>query len=251
MMALLFLAVGAAAVLKPAQPVPTPASSNVPTASVAPTSTPVDPDRLAIETAIAGFYSTLDAGDPPAESPYVYPEGRGGISPATAGATGTTIFSIARAVIGSSTADVYGRESRSRIASDGIEIEFRLRLVDKEWLISSWQAAREATIPPARLRLTDVTTRDVVATLIQARRVGDAATIRMLTTPAFQRAHSSWLDGIDRSDLLSSWRIVSARPKDDGWEVDAAETWKPTPLDATYRVVLSDGEALVDAWSWK
>jgi hypothetical protein len=252
LMALVFLLVAAVAVLTPATgPAPAPAPSGVPTASVAPTAPPVDPDRAAVEAAINGFYATIDAGKPVTKSAYVYPKGTGGVAPRALDTSGTTVFHIARAVIGSGTADVYGRESRSVIATPGAEVEFRLRHVEGEWLISSWRQARDTTLAPQALTLSDVTARDVVGTLLQAHQVGDAGTVRLLTTPAFQALHGSWLDGTDRSALMTSWRIVSARPKGDAFLVVVDERWLPKALTSTYTVVMSGGEILVSGWSWK
>jgi hypothetical protein len=251
LMAAIFVAAVVIVVLLPAQPSPVPPGSVVPTASVEPTAAPVDPQRAAVEAAIRGFYATVDAGEPVTTSPYVYRKGSGGVAPAAVDSTGSTVFRIARAVVGSGTADVYGRESRSVIATSGAEVEFRLRLVDEKWLISSWQVARVVPLPSQALSLTDATARDIVGTVLQARQVGDATTMMLLTTDAFQAAHASWFDGADRTTLLTSYRIVSARPKGAAYIVTAEEQWLPEPLTTTYTVVLVGGEILVDGWSWK
>jgi hypothetical protein len=252
LMLLMFLLVAAVGILTPAQHSPVaPPASVVPTPSVEVTAPPVDPDRAAVEAAIRGFYGTIDAGRPVTKSAYVYPKGTGGPAPRAVEASGTTAFSIARAVIGSGTADVYGRESRSVIATTGAEVEFRLRHVEGEWLISSWQVARETTLAPQALSLSDVTSRDVVGTLLQAYQVGDVTTLELLTTEAFRARHNSWLDGSDRSALLSSWRIVSTRPEGNAYLVTVEEQLLPEPLTATYTVVLTNREILVDAVNWK
>ena len=246
----LFLVAFVAVLLRPAGRPTAPPASNVSTRSVEPT-LPVDPVRAAIAQTIRGFYATVDAGESVTVSPYVYPQGSGGTAPAQVESTTTTDFSIARAVVGSGTADVYGRESRPVIAPRQGEVEFRLRLVDDTWLISSWQVAREATTAPQALALSNVTARDIVGTLLQARQAGDATTVRLLTTERFRSAHSSWLNGADQTALLLSYRVVSAQARGAEYTVTVAEDWKPTPLTTTYTVVLSNGEILVDAWSWK
>jgi hypothetical protein len=252
LMALVFVLVAAVAILRPAAPSPTPAPSSVPTASVEPTAPPVDPDRAAIEAAIRGFYATVDAGESVTVSPYVDPKGRGGARTRAVDASGTTTFSIARAVVGTGSADVFGRESRSVVATGGAEVEFRLGVVDGEWLISSWQVARAETMPSQALALSGGTAKDVVGTLLQAHQVGDTTTLTLLTTERFRAAHSSWLDGVDRSSLLISWQIGSAKRKGGAaYAVTVKELWRPTPLTSTYTVVMSGGQIVVDAWSWK
>jgi hypothetical protein len=249
LMALVFLLVAAVIVLRPGQTPPAPTASRVPTASVEPTA-PVDPDRAAIEGAIQGFYATVDAGASVTVSPYVYPKGRGGVAPAAV-ASGTTTFSISRAVIGTGTADVFGTESRSVVASTGVDVEFRLLVVHDTWLISSWQVSRETTAPPQSFKLSAMTAIDVVSTLLQARQVGDTTTLKLVTTERFRAAHGSWLDGADRSALLTSWAIGAAKPKGDAYTVTVREKWQPTPLTSTYTVIMTGGQVLVDAWSWK
>jgi len=250
LMALVFLLVAAVAILRPAQPSPAPAPSRVPTASVEPT-VPVDPDRAAIEAAIRGFYAAVDAGTSVTVSPYVDPKGRHGVVPHAVDASGSTTFTIARAVIGTGSADVYGRESRSVIATTGAEVEFRLHVIHEEWLISSWRVARADTMPTQALALTSGTAKDVVDTLLQAHQVGDATTLALLTTERFRAAHSSWLDGVDRSSLLISWKIGAAKREGAAYTVTVKELWKPTPLTSAYTVIMSGGQILVDAWSWK
>jgi len=250
LMVAVFLLVVAIAVLRPAGPshvVPT--GSGVPTASVEPTPS-VDPNRAGVEAAIRGFYEAVDAGKPVTSSTYVDQKGSGGPVPSSPDTSGTTVFRIARAVVGSATADVYGRESRSVISSGTSEVEFRLQLVEKKWLISSWRVAPLAPIAQT-LSLTDVTSSDIVETLLQSRQVGDTTTMLLLTTPAFQAAHSSWFDGSDRTPLFTSYRIVSAAPKGSAYTVTVDEQWLPKPLTSTYTVVLTGGEIRVDAWSWK
>ena len=252
LMALVFVLVTAVAVLRPAQPSPVPAPSSVPTASVEPTAPPVDPDRAAIEAAIRSFYATVDAGYPATVSPYVDPKARGGVAPRAVDASQTTTFTIARAVIGTGSADVFGRESRSVIATGGAEVEFRLNVVHEKWLIASWRVARAETVPSQALALSSGTAKDVVGTLLQAHQVGDATTLKLLTTERFRAAHGSWLDGVDRSSLLISWRIGSAKPKGGAaYTVTVKELWRPTPLTSTYTVIMSGGQIVVDAWSWK
>jgi hypothetical protein len=224
--------------------------SLVPTTPVVPAQTAAAA-RKAVEAAIRGFYTTVDARRPVTKSSYVYKRGSGGPTPRAVDATGTTTFSIARAVVGSWTADVYGRESRSAIATPGAEVEFRLRRVEGEWLISSWRVALAVDTKPQALALSDSTARDVVGTLLQAHQVGDSGTIGLLTTAAFRARHSSWLDGQDRSAVLTSWRILSSKPKDDNYTVVVYEQWLPEPLTTTYTVVLSGGQILVSVWTWK
>jgi len=250
LMALVFLLVAAVAILRPAQPSPAPAPSKVPTASVEPT-VPVDPDRAAIEAAIRGFYAAIDAGTSVTVSAYVDPKGRGGVVPHAVDASGSTTFTIARAVIGTGSADVFGRESRSVVATTGAEVEFRLSVIHEKWLISSWRVARTDTTPAQTLALTGNTAKDVVGTLLQAHQVGDATTLTLLTTERFRAAHSSWLDGVDRSSLLVSWKIAAAKRKGAAYTVTVKELWKPTPLTSTYTVIMSGGQIVVDAWSWK
>ena len=252
LMVVVFVLVAAAAVLLPPKPSPVvTAPSAVPTASVEPTAPPVDPARAAVESAIRGFYATVDASKPVTTSAYVDRKGRGGPAPAAVATGGVTTFRIARAVVGSETADVYGRESRSVIATGGAEVEFRLRLVEKEWLISSWQVARQAPVPPQSLALTDVTARDVVSTLLRSRQVGDTTTMLLLTTARFRAAHASWFDGADRTQLFTSWKITGAGPKGAAYTVTVREQWLPEPLTSTYTVVITGGDILVDAWTWK
>jgi hypothetical protein len=233
-----------------------PGLSLVPTASLLPTATAVPAQsaasaRKAVEAAIRGFYATVDARRPVTKSAYVYKRGSGGPAPRAVEASGTTTFTIARAVVGSWTADVYGRESRSAIATPGAEVEFRLRRVEGEWLISSWRQARDTSAQPQKLALSDSTARDVVGTLLQAHQVGDSGTIELLTTAAFRARHNSWLDGQDRSAILESWRIVSSKPKGGNYLVVVYERWLPKPLTTTYTVVLSGGQVLVSAWTWR
>jgi hypothetical protein len=227
-----------------------PLRSLVSTASVAPTQTAASA-RQAVEATIRGFYATVDARRPVTKSAYVYPRGSGGPTPRAVDASGTTTFTVARAVVGSWTADVYGRESRSAIATLGMEVEFRLRRVEGEWLISSWRPAPQTTAALQALRLSDSTARDVVGTLLQAHQVGDSGTIELLTTGAFRLRHNSWMDGADRSTLLTSWRIVSSKPKGDSYRVVVYEQWLPQPLATTYTVVMSGGEIVVSTWTWK
>jgi hypothetical protein len=137
------------------------------------------------------------------------------------------------------------------ISTDGAEVEFRLRLVKKQWLVASWQLARTAPVAPQALVLTDVTARDVVSTLMRSRQVGDATTMALLTTAKFRAAHASWFDGTDRTAQFTSWRITAAAPKGAAYTVKVDEKWLPDPLMSTYTVVIADGEILVDAWSWK
>ena len=251
LMALVFLLVATVAILRPAQPSPVPVPSTVATASVEST-VPVDPDRAAIEAAIQGFYATVDAGASATVSPYVDPRGRGGVAPRAVDASGSTTFSIARAVIGTGSADVFGRESRSVIATGGAEVEFRLNVVHEKWLISSWHVVRADTMPSQTLALSSGTAKDVVGTLLQAHQVGDTTTLKLLTTERFREEHSSWLDGVDRSSLLVSWKIGAAKPKGGAaYTVTVKERWRPTPLTSTYTVVMSGGQIVVDAWSWK
>ena len=247
----LFLGVFVVALLRSASPPSAPPASKVPTSSVEATQPPVDPHRAAIERTIGGFYATIDAGKPVTASPYVYAKGRGGIAPQQVESTSTTTFSVARAVVGSGTADIFGRESRTVIAPPQVEVEFRLRLVGGRWLISSWQIAPKAIAPPSVLALSSVTARDVVETLLQAHQVGDATVVRMLTTTRFQLAHGSWLDGRDKSALLVGYRIIDAKASGGRYLVTVAEDWKPTPLITTYTVIDSNGDILVDAWTWK
>jgi len=252
LMVVVFLLVAAVAVLLPAKPssVVT-APSKVPTASVEPTAPPLDPAQAAVEAAIRGFYATVDASKPVTTSAYVDREGRGGPAPALVPTSGVTTFRIARAVVGSGTADVYGRESRSVISTGGAEIEFRLRLVEKVWLISSWQIARQVPVQSQSLALTDVTARDIVSTLLRSRQVGDTTTMMMLTTANFRAAHASWFDGTDRTALLSSWKITAAESKGTAYNVTVREEWLPEPLTSTYTVVITRSDILVDAWTWK
>lgn len=252
LMVAVFLLVAAVAVLLPAKPSPVvPAPSTVTTASVEPTAPPVDPAHAEVEAAIRGFYASVDASEPVTASAYVYSKGRGGPAPASVATGGVTTFRIARAVVGSETADVYGRESRSVISTGGAEVEFRLRLVKKQWLISSWQIVRAMPVASEALVLTDVTARDIVSTLMRSRQVGDSTTMLLLTTAKFRAAHASWFDGADRTALFTSWRITSAGPKGAAYAVTVEEKWLPEQLTSTYTVVIAGGEILVDAWSWK
>jgi hypothetical protein len=250
-MALALAVVVAVAVLRPAEPSPGPSPSGATTSSPEATAT-IDPDRAQIERALASFYAAIDAGDPDPVSPYVYPDGAGGPAPVAIDTSGTTTFTITRAVIGTGTADVFGQESRSAIATGGADVEFRLRIVYGTWLIAGWQVApHEQPAASQALGLNAVAAKDVVGTLLQAHQVGDSTTLRLVATGRFLAAHSSWLDGVDRSKLLTSWRIVAAKPKGSAYTVTVREQWKPTPLTSTYTVVLSAGDVRADAWSWK
>jgi len=251
LMAVVFVLVAVVGVLMPARPSPPGPGSIVTTASVDATATAADPERAAVENAIRGFYATVDAGLPATSSAFVYKQGSGGDVRTAVVASGTTTFNVARAVIGTVTADVYGTESRSRVATPGAEVEFRMRRVDGSWLVSSWQEALETTLPPTALSLTDVTASDIVRTVLQAHQVGDSITLGLLTTEAFHLRHESWYDGADRSYLLTSWRIISAQPQGRVFLVRVQEIWLPTPLITTYTVVMVDGEIRVDAWTWK
>ena len=251
-MALVFLLVATVTVLRPAQPSPAPSPASVPTASVEPTEPPADPARAAVEAAIRGFYATVDAGESVTVSPYVDPKARGGAALRTVDASGSTTFTIARAVIGTGSADVFGRESRAVVATAGAEVEFRLNVIHEKWLITSWRIAPADTMPPQALALSSGTAKDIVGTLLQAHQVGDTTTLKLLTSARFREEHSSWLDGVDRSALLVSWQIGTARPKGSAaYTVTVKEQWKPTPLTSTYTVIMSGGQIVVDAWSWK
>ncbi len=251
LMALVFVLVAAVAVLTPAEPSSPPSGSGAPTSSVL-TTAALDPERSAIEVTIRGFYAAADSGSTVATSPFVYQQGIGGPQPGALDASASTSFTVTRAVIGSGTADVFGTESRSVVASAGAEVEFTLRKVEGgSWLISSWAAAREMTSASQVLSLTEATAVDVVTALLQARQVGDASTVKLLTTTAFQARHASWLDGVDRQALLTSWQVVSAKPDAPSYLVTVQEQWLPKPLTSVYTVVLRGEDILVDAWSFQ
>lgn len=251
MMALVFALVVVVAVLTPGPPISVPRGSGVTTGSAESTSVTGDPREPALAAAIRGFYATVDSGASVASSTYIYQEGLGGVAPAAVEASGTTGFRIARAVLGTGTADVYGAESRSVITTAGVEVHFRLRFVNDTWLISSWESAADDALLPQELALTESTALDIVDTVLQARQAGDKPTLTMLTTEAFQARHSSWFDGMDRSWLLLSWQIVAARPEGATYLVTATEQWLPTPITTTYTVVLVGGEMRVDAWTFQ
>lgn len=250
-MALALALVIAVAVLRPTTPSTAPSTSGATMPSPG-ASASADPDRAQIDRAIASFYAAIDAGTAVPVSPYVYPDGEGGPPPVAIDTSGTTTFAITRAVVGTGTADVFGQESRSVITTGGAEVEFRLRLVYGTWLITNWQAATPEPLAASQaLGLNAVAAKDVVGTLLQAHQVGDSTTLRLVATGRFLAAHGSWLDGVDRSSLLTSWEILTAKPKGSAYTVTVRESWKPTPLTSTYTVVLSAGDVRVDAWTWK
>jgi hypothetical protein len=100
--------------------------------------------------------------------------------------------------------------------------------------------------------LTTSSARDTVSSLLQARQVGDSATIRMLTTAAFQDANGSvWLDGIDNSPYFTAFTVKSVKKKGAAFVVTVTEQWNSGAETGTYTVVDQSGSILVDTWSSK
>ena len=231
--------------------------TSVATASVEPTITP-EQDQLAAEAAVRHFYEAMNS--------------LGSISVRSLVTTSTlpvidenffrhwvtTTFNVARSEVDSDTATVWGHESRRAFGSKTLGVQFDLQRVAGTWLVQSWDQAAEATIKgaptlspevAARTALDPATSTDVVSTLMQAREVGDAGTIRIVTTAAFQTANSAWLDGVNNSKTFTSFRITGVKKKGAAYVVSVDETWSGAVRKSGYTVVLRGESILVNAWS--
>lgn len=240
-----------------------------PAVSVQPTSTPSveatvpetpEAAKAAAERAVTAFYEALDSGQPTAAVAALLttdtkpPVGKGALKVWT-----QTTFTIVRSTLDGNVSHVYGRESTRTLGSSARGVKFTLLRRSGAWLIDSWQAVDEATVNGAMPStvaapgtLSETTARDVVSSLLKARQAGDAETIRLLTTAAFQKAHAAaWLDGVDNSSTFTGFTIRRVKPSGKSYVVTVREAWISDPRTATYRVIESAGAVLVDAWTSK
>jgi predicted nucleic acid-binding Zn ribbon protein len=230
------------------------------TASVEPTLTADDLDQIAAEAAVGAFYGAIGSGETTAVRSLVTTETRSAIGPALFKGWSATTFQVARSMIESDTAYVYGHESRRAFGSKTLGVKFTLKRAAQRWLVDTWQPADEGAVNGALpsagqgagpIALSDATASDVVSTLLQARQTGDAKTIEMLTTAAFQAAHADWLDGVDNSPAFTQFVLGAVKHKGPAYLVSASERWSGHNRRSTYTVVMQGHDILVNAWSTK
>jgi hypothetical protein len=233
--------------------------TSVATPSVEPTVTP-EQDQAAAEAAVRHFYEAMNSLGSISVRSLVTSDTLPTINDDFFRHWVTTTFSVARSEVDSNTATVWGHESQRAFGSKTLGVQFTLQRVGAAWLVQSWQPVDEGTIkgavPPsaetaAKLALDQATATDVVNTLMQGRQVGDAGTIRIVTTPAFQTANPAWLNGINNSKSFTSYRITGVKKKGKAFVVSVSETWSGKTRASVYTVVLSGQSILVNAWSHK
>jgi hypothetical protein len=236
-------------------PVPVPSVSQE-------TTTAVDTsDNTAAETVVTSFYAAINAGQFSAVSDLVTADTKTAIDPGAFEGWSKTTLVIARSVVDGDLAYVFGRESQRQFGSADRGVKFTLVRQGGGWLVQTWQPVDEGTlngVPIAAgsgsgaVSLTTSSARDTVSSLLQARQVGDSATIRMLTTAAFQDANGSvWLDGIDNSPYFTAFTVKSVKKTGAAYVVTVTEQWNSGAETGTYTVVDQSGSILVDSWSSK
>jgi hypothetical protein len=218
-------------------------------------------EASAAETVVTEFYDAINTGQFPALLALVIPDTRSAVDPGAFKGWSTTTFQIVRTAITTDSAYVYGHESRRAFGSKDLGVRFELLRVDGVWLIQNWQAVDEGAVNGAMpstgaglsaTALTDATARDIVSSLLKARQVGDAETIRLLTTAKFQnRNAAAWLDGVDNSPYFTGFSIASVRKSGSAYVVTVREQWNSGAETATYTVIDVGGSILVDAWTSK
>jgi hypothetical protein len=233
-----------------------------PTSAAVPATTAIDTtDNTAAENAVVAFYDAINSGQYAAVTALVTPDTKSVIDPGAFEGWSKTTFEIARSVVDGDTALVYGRESVRHFGSADRGVKFTLLRQGGAWLIQTWQAVDEATVNgvatssgsgSGAASLTTASARDAVSSLLQARQVGDGATIRMLTTAAFQTAHGDvWLDGVDNTPYFTAFAIKSVKKSGAAYVVTVVEQWNSGAETATYTVVDEMGSILVDSWTSK
>jgi hypothetical protein len=218
-------------------------------------------ETSAAEAVVTEFYDAINARQFPALLALVIPNTRSAVDPRAFKGWSTTTFQIVRAVITTDSAYVYGHESRRAFGSKDLGVKFALLRVDGVWLIQNWQAVDEGAVNGAMpstgagmsgTPLTDATARDIVSSLLKARQVGDAETIRLLTTAKFQDKNAAtWLNGVDNTPYFTSFSIRSVKKSGAAYVVTVREQWNSGAETATYSVISAGGSILVDAWTSK
>ena len=226
-----------------------------------PTMTAADRDQIAAEHVVTALYSALNASDTAAARSLVTSDTQHAVDVGVFRQWSYTTFQVARSVIETDTAFVFGHESQRQLGAKTLGVQFTLQRVGGHWLIKGWDEADEGTVNGAvpssglaagPIALDEVTSKDVVSTLLQARQVGDTATIEMLTTAHFQAVHTGdWLDGVNRSQTFTAFTIASVRKKGSTYYVTTKENWDAGIETGTYGVVMVNGTILVDTWSEK
>jgi len=215
-------------------------------------------DNTAAENAVTAFYAAINSGQLEAVSALVTNDTKSAIDPGAFEGWSTTTFEIARSVVDGDVAHVYGRESARAFGSADRGVKFTVVREGGLWLIETWQAVDEATVNGAMpstgagsgaTTLSAASARDIVSSLLQARQVGDAETVRLLTTAKFQAANgAAWLDGVDNSPYFTAFTIKNVKASGDAYVVTVVEAWNSGNETATYTVIESDGAVLVDTW---
>jgi len=234
----------------------------MPDVSVETTGSGIDvSDNTAAESVVTSFYAAINAGQMEAVSALVTSDTRSAVDPGAFEGWSTTTLTIARSTVDGDVAHVYGRESARAFGSADRGVKFTVVREGGAWLIETWQAVDEATVNGAMpstgaglgaKALSAASARDIVSSLLQARQVGDAETIRLLTTARFQQENgAAWLDGVDNSPYFTAFTIKSVKSSGAAFVVTVVEAWNSGDETATYRVVESAGAVLVDRWSSK
>jgi predicted nucleic acid-binding Zn ribbon protein len=230
-------------------------------ASVEPTSPSSSAERIAVESAVTGFYATANSGDTTSVRSLVTTDTRSAVKKAPFKGWKITTFLVVRSMIDSDTAYVYGRESRHEFGSKAFfGVKFTLRRVQGTWLVQSWQPADKGAVSGAlpsvakatSIALSDATARDLINTLLQARQAGDTVTIRMLTTVRFQKKNAgTWLNGVNNAASFTSFSIQGTKKKRSTYVVTVKERWSGSVRTSTYTVIMKKQTLLVDAHSGK
>lgn len=218
-------------------------------------------EASAAETVVTAFYDAINAGQFPALLALVIPDTRSAVDRGAFEGWSTTTFQIVRTVVTTDSAYVFGHESRRAFGSKDLGVKFALLRVDGVWLIQNWQAVDEGAVNGAMpstgaglpaTAFTDATARDIVSSLLKARQVGDAETVRLLTTAAFQTKNAAaWLDGVDNTPYFTGFSIKSVKKSGAAFVVTVREQWNSGAETATYRVIEAGGSILVDTWTSK
>jgi len=236
-------------------------SSAQTTGSVEPTMTAADKDQIAAESVVTALYSALNASDTAAARSLLTSDTQNAVDVGVFRDWSYTTIQVARSVIETDTASVYGQESQRQLGSAQRDVKFSLLRTGDRWLVTNWQAVDagalsgavpSATVVAAPIALDEANSKDVVSTLLQARQAGDAETIRTLTTARFQSAYgATWLNEVNNSVEFSSFTITGVRKKGDTYVVSALESWAEQIQKSTYGVVMQNQTILVDTWSAK
>lgn len=214
--------------------------------------TPEEEQEL-IEKVIDRFYRAATANDTATIEALVFPGARGGRRLRLEEATAPVVYTVTHADIGSGTADLLGKESRAFFGKRGGEMEFTLQRADSGWMLTSWDPAEtllQSTIPE-KVRLNDVTSLDVVRTLLDARRENDVTTMRLLTTSEFQLRNQSWFDESAEAEgeYLKSHKVGKATASKHRYSVRVDERWDSGRHDVVYTVIKDGEDILVDTRS--